>query len=154
VSRSRFWPKTAIFVIEDDAQNGPDHVDSHRSLLLALSPYTRRGAIDSSFYNQSSVLRTMELILGLRPMTHFDAAGRPLTAAFAAQPNAAPYQAEGPRISLNERNPPRSTTAARSLRIDLDQPDLGDDQEANQILWMALKNSAPPAPVRSYFSRP
>jgi len=153
VSRSRFWSKTAIFVIEDDAQNGPDHVDSHRSLLLALSPYTRRGVIDSTFYNQSSVLRTMELILGLRPMTHFDAAGRPLAAAFAAQPNAAPYQAEPPHISLTERNPEKSPTVARSLRFDLDQPDMGDDEEANRILWLALKNSAPPAPVRSYFSR-
>ncbi len=74
VSKSRFWPKTAIFVIEDDAQNGPDHVDSHRSPMLAISPYTRRGVIDSTMYNQSSVLRTMELILGMRPMTHFDAA--------------------------------------------------------------------------------
>jgi hypothetical protein len=154
VSRSRFWPKTAIFVIEDDAQNGPDHVDSHRSLLLAVSPYTRRGAIDSTFYNQSSVLRTMELILGLRPMTHFDAAGRPLTTAFVAQPNPAPYQAEAPRISLTERNPPGSPTASRSLRFDLHQPDLGDDDEATGILWLALKNSVPPAPVRSYFSRP
>jgi len=153
VSHSRFWSKTAIFVIEDDAQNGPDHVDSHRSLLLALSPYTRRGVIDSSFYNQSSVLRTMELILGLRPMTHFDAAGRPLTAAFAAQPNNAPYQAEAPRISLTERNPPGSPTAARSLRFDLSEPDLGDDDEATEILWLALKNSPPPPPVRSYFSR-
>ena len=64
VSKSSFWAKTAIFVIEDDAQNGPDHVDSHRSPMLAISPYTRRGVIDSTLYNQSSILRTMELILG------------------------------------------------------------------------------------------
>ena len=83
VSKSRFWGSTAIFAIEDDAQNGPDHVDSHRSVLLAISPFTHRGVIDSSMYNQSSVMRTMELILGLRPMTQFDAAARPLTAAFA-----------------------------------------------------------------------
>ena len=65
-------------MIEDDAQNGPDHVDSHRSPMLAISPYTQRGIIDSSMYNQSSILRTMELILGMRPMTHFDAGARPL----------------------------------------------------------------------------
>ena len=92
VSKSRFWAKTAIFVIEDDAQNGPDHVDSHRSPMFALSPYTRRGMIDSSMYNQSSVLRTMELILGLRPLTHFDAGARPLAVAFASAPNTAPYR--------------------------------------------------------------
>ena len=67
VSKSGFWPSTAIFVIEDDAQNGPDHVDSHRSPMLAISPYTHRGIIDSSMYNQSSIMRTMELILGMRP---------------------------------------------------------------------------------------
>ena len=67
VSKSRFWAKTAIFVIEDDAQNGPDHVDSHRSAMLAISPYTQRGIIDSTMYNQSSIMRTMELILGMRP---------------------------------------------------------------------------------------
>ncbi len=76
VSKSQFWAKTAIFVIEDDAQNGPDHVDSHRSPMLAISPYTHRGVIDSTMYNQSSVMRTMELILGMRPMTHFDAGRR------------------------------------------------------------------------------
>ncbi len=87
VSKSRFWPKTAIFVIEDDAQNGPDHVDSHRSVLLALSPYTHRGIIDSTMYNQSSVLRTMELILGMRPLTHFDAGARPSVGCVRLRPN-------------------------------------------------------------------
>ena len=102
VSKSRFWPSTAIFVIEDDAQNGPDHVDSHRSPMLAISPYTHHGVIDSTMYNQSSIMRTMELILGMRPMTHYDAGARPLLAAFAATPNNAPYTAESPRISLTD----------------------------------------------------
>ncbi len=79
VSKSRFWNSTTIFAMEDDAQNGPDHVDSHRSVMLAVSPFTHRGVIDSTMYNQSSVLRTIELILGLRPITQFDAAARPLT---------------------------------------------------------------------------
>ena len=86
LSKSKFWPRTAIFVMEDDAQNGPDHVDSHRSPALVISPYVRRGAIDSTMYNQTSVLRTMELILGLRPMTQFDAASRPMWAAFQLSP--------------------------------------------------------------------
>jgi DNA-binding beta-propeller fold protein YncE len=114
VSKSRFWAKTAIFSIEADAQNGPDHVDSHRSVMLAISPYTHRGIVDGSMYNQSSVLRTMELILGLRPMTQFDAAARPLTAAFDATASGATYTAEKPRVSVTERNPGGSTAALLS----------------------------------------
>jgi YVTN family beta-propeller protein len=152
VSKSKFWPSTAIFVIEDDAQNGPDHVDSHRSPMLAISPYTRRGVIDSSFYNQSSIMRTMELILGMRPMTHFDAAGHPLTAAFAKTPNNSPYVVEQPRISLTEKNAAGTRTAARSARMDFDAADEIDDDELNDILWIAIKGTQPPPPVRSYFS--
>ena len=152
VSKSRFWPTTAIFVIEDDAQNGPDHVDSHRSPMLAISPYTRRGVIDSTMYNQSSIMRTMELILGMRPMTHFDAAAHPLTAAFAKTPNNAPYVVEKPRMSLSEKNPEGTRTAARSQKMDFDEADQIDDDELNDILWIAIKGSQPPPPVRSYFS--
>ncbi len=152
VSRSKFWPKTAIFVIEDDAQNGPDHVDSHRSPMLAISPHTRRGIIDSTMYNQSSIMRTMELILGMRPMTQFDAAAHPLTAAFAKTGDNAPYVAVPPRISLSEKNPARSNTAARSQKMDFEEADRIDDDELNDILWIAIKGSEPPPPVRSYFS--
>jgi DNA-binding beta-propeller fold protein YncE len=151
VSKSRFWAQTAIFVLEDDAQDGPDHVDSHRSVMFALSPYTRRGIIDSSMYNQASVIRTMELILGLRPMTHFDAGARPLIAAFASTPNPAPYAAESPRISLQERNLAQSATAARSAKLDFSDADRIDDDELNDILWRAIKGTDPPAPVRSFF---
>jgi hypothetical protein len=94
VSHSKFWSSTAIFVLEDDAQNGPDHVDSHRSPAFVISPYTHTGAIDSTMYNTTSMLRTIELILGLRPMTQFDAAARPMFNAFSSQANAAPYAVE------------------------------------------------------------
>jgi YVTN family beta-propeller protein len=152
VSKSRFWPHTAIFVIEDDAQNGPDHVDSHRSPMLAISPYTHRGIIDSTMYNQSSIMRTMELILGLRPMTHFDAGARPLYSAFSSTPNNAPYTVEQPRTSLTDRNPQRSATAGRSAQMDFDDADEIDDDELNAILWIAIKGTEPPVPVRSFFS--
>jgi phospholipase C len=158
VSKSRFWAKTAIFAMEDDAQDGPDHVDSHRSVMLAISPYTHRGIVDSSLYNQSSILRTMELILGLRPMTQFDAAARPLTAAFDATASAAAYTAEKPRVSLTEKNQPGSTAALRSGRLDFREADRADDDELNDILWAAIKGTIngnqAPSPVRSYFSRP
>jgi DNA-binding beta-propeller fold protein YncE len=109
VSSSRFWGSTAIFVTEDGAGNGMDHVDAHRSIVLAISPFTHRGAIDSSMYNQVSVLRSVELILGLRPMTQFDAAARPLTAAFTGASNAVPYAAEKRRAAAE-----RSATPVRS----------------------------------------
>jgi hypothetical protein len=153
VSRSRFWPGTAIFVLEDDAQNGPDHIDSHRSPAFVVSPYVRRHAVDSSMYNTASVLRTIELILGLNPMTHFDAGARPMHAAFQAMPDLAPYTAEKPRVPLDQRNPAASPTAARSLRLDFSEEDRIDDNELNDILWLAVRGSPAPAPTRSYFTR-
>jgi len=154
VSKSKFWPQTAIFVLEDDAQNGPDHVDSHRSPAYVISPYTRRnGFIDSSMYNTTSMLRTMELILGMRPMTVFDAGARPMWAAFTAKPDTRPYTAEAARIPLDDRNPAVSATAARSARLNFSEADEIDDDELNDILWRAIRNSEPPVPVRSYFSR-
>jgi DNA-binding beta-propeller fold protein YncE len=153
VSRSRFWSSTAIFVLEDDAQNGPDHVDSHRSPAYLISPYVKHGAVDGTLYNTTSMLRTMELILGLNPMTHFDAGARPMNAAFQSTPAAAPYTAEKPRIPLDQRNPEKSATAARSARMDFSEEDRIDDDELNDILWIALRGTTPPAPVRSYFAR-
>ena len=82
ISQSRYWEKSAIFVVEDDAQNGSDHVDAHRTVALAISPYIRKGAVDSTLYTTSSMLRTMELILGLEPMTQFDAAATPMYKSF------------------------------------------------------------------------
>jgi len=153
VSRSKFWKNTAIFVVEDDAQNGPDHIDSHRSPAFLLSPYTHTGAIDSTMYNTTSVLRTMELILHLRPLTHYDAAARPMLNAFSKEPALTPYQVEKPRISLEERNSSNGSTAARSGRLDFTQADLNDDDELNDILWRALRGTDPPPPVRSLFGR-
>ena len=153
VSRSRFWPKTAIFVLEDDAQNGPDHVDSHRSPAFVISAYARRHFVDGTMYNTTSMLRTMELILGLRPMTTFDAGARPMAGAFQAAANPAPYTAEKPRVPLDARNPANSATAARSARMDFSEADRIDDDELNDILWRAIRGTDPPAPVRSYFAR-
>ena len=82
LSKSKIWKESAVFVLEDDAQNGPDHVDAHRSPCLVISPYTRRKHVESSMYSTSSVLRTMELILGLSPMSQYDAAAKPMYACF------------------------------------------------------------------------
>ena len=153
VSRSRFWASTAIFVVEDDAQNGADHVDSHRSPAFVISPYVKHGVVDGTMYNTTSILRTIELIVGLNPMTHFDAGARPMNAAFQATPNPAPYTAEKPRVPLDQLNPAQSATAARSAHLDFSKEDEADDDELNDILWLAIRGTQPPAPVRSYFAR-
>jgi len=153
VSKSRFWSSTAIFVLEDDAQNGPDHVDSHRSPAFLISPYVKHKAVDSSMYNTASMLRTMELILGLRPMTQFDAAARPMSAAFQAAADPAPYEAEKPRVPLDEHNPLHSATAERSSRLDFSEEDRADADELNDILWLAIKGQHAPPPASSFFAR-
>jgi phospholipase C len=153
VSKSKFWAETAIFVLEDDAQNGADHVDSHRSPAFVLSPYTRRGVVDSSMYNTVSMLRTIELILGLHPMTHFDAGAKPMTSVFTSTPNNAPYTAAPPQIPLDTRNPRQSATAERSRKMNFEEADEVDEDELNDILWIAIKGKTPPpSPVRSFFS--
>ena len=153
VSHSRFWRSTAIFVVEDDAQNGPDHVDSHRSLAFVISPFIKRHTVDGTMYNTASVLRTMELLLGLRPMTHFDAAARVMRAPFQATPDAAPYTAEKPRIRLDERNTANSPGARASAAMDFREADRNDDDELTGILWHAIRHTPAPPPTSSYFAR-
>ncbi len=152
VSQSRFWKETAIFVLEDDAQAGPDHVDSHRSIGFVISPYTRRaGMVDSTMYNTTSMLRTIGLILGTRPLTHFDAAATPMWKAFQAKPDLRPYAIEPARVSLTERNPAEHKLAARSAKLDLSEADLIDDDEMNDILYLGIQGRTAPAPLRSWF---
>jgi YVTN family beta-propeller protein len=147
LSRSTFWKETAIFVLEDDAQNGPDHVDAHRSPLLVMSPYVRRGAVDSSFYTTASVLRTIELILGIAPMSQYDAAADPLFAAFTLQPDTAPFAALPALWPLDERNPPgqRSTLNPRVFL----RPDFADEDVLNREIWASARSTPMPAPRHS-----
>lgn len=152
VSKSRFWKETAIFVLEDDAQNGPDHVDSHRSPAFVISAYSKRNTVDSNFYNTTSMLRTMELIVGLRPMTQFDAGARPMWTAFQNSPDERPYTAEPPRVDVNARNPQATALAIRSERLNFAEADAIDDYELNDILWLGVRGTTPPAPVRSVFA--
>jgi YVTN family beta-propeller protein len=153
LTRSKFWSSTAMFVLEDDAQDGADHVDSHRSPAFVISPYTRRGMVDSTLYNTTSVLRTIELILGLQPMTVFDAAARPMANAFQKAPVLTPYKNEPPRVPLNDKNPEHSATAARSMKLDFSASDMADEDELNDILWIAIRGTTPPPPVHSRFAR-
>ncbi len=116
VSHSRFWPHTAIFVIEDDAQAGPDHVDAHRTVGLVISPYVRRRSIDHTFYTTSSFLRSMELLLGLPPMTQYDAGATPLFNCLGDRPDLAPYKLLEPRTDLAAITP-RPAPALKSARV-------------------------------------
>lgn len=155
VSHSKYWKDSAIFVLEDDAQNGPDHIDAHRSPLLVISPYTRRKAVDSTLYTTSGVLRTIELIFGLPPMSQYDAAAAPLYGIFQTTPNLAPYQHLEAGTDLTEVNGPNAYGAAQSIAMNMDEPDRAPDLLLTEIVWKAVRGaeSIVPPPVRSAFLR-
>src|SRR5436305_1883823 len=157
ISHSRFWKESAIFVVEDDAQNGPDHVDAHRSVLLMISPYSRRGAVDSTLYTTAGVLRTMELILGLPPLSQYDAAATPMYRAFKSKPDLAPFDHREPRIPLDEKNAKTAWGAEASAAMDLDtEADLAPELALNELLWKSVRGAASPMPppVHAAFVRP
>lgn len=156
VTKSKFWKETAIFVIEDDTQNGPDHVDAHRSVALVVSPYTKRKFVDSTLYSTTSVLRTMELILGLQPMSQFDAAARPMYNSFTATPDLTGYTHEVPKVDLNEKNKPGGFGAAWMEKQNLAKEDTLDDLLFSEIIWKAVRGakSSMPPPVRAAFFVP
>ncbi len=151
LSKSKFWGSTAMFVLEDDAQDGADHVDSNRSIAYVISPYVKHHAVDSTFYNTTSVLRTIELILGLKPMTMFDVSARPMSNVFTSTPDMSTYTNEPPRVPLDVKNPMTGPLAERSNKLDFRESDLADPRELNDILWLAIRGTPPPAPVRSRF---
>jgi DNA-binding beta-propeller fold protein YncE len=156
VSKSKFWKETAIFVIEDDAQNGPDHLDAHRTVGLVISPYSRRGTVDSTMYSTTSMLRTMELILGLKPMSQFDAAATPMYASFQGTLQSRPYTHVVPKVDLSARNRRVAWGAKLSEQFDLTKEDEADDLLLNEVIWRSVKGaeSPMPAPVRAAFVRP
>jgi hypothetical protein len=156
ISNSALWKESAIFVLEDDAQNGPDHVDGHRSVALVASPFVRRGAVDSTLYDTAAMLRTIELVLGLPPMSNLDAGATPMFAAFQPTPVATPYKARPARIDIQETNAKTAYGAQASARMYLVEADLAPEQELNEILWKSVKGAASvmPPPVRAAFVRP
>lgn len=141
LSNSRFWKDTVAFVLEDDSQSGPDHVDSHRSVLLVISPYNRPGVFHR-FVNTTDVIATLEEILGLGPLSQFDHYGRPLREIFSAEADLTPYKAVIPEQSLTEKNP-EGKNATSSLKLKLEKEDLSDDDLFNRILWAAIKGNVP-----------
>lgn len=148
VSHSRFWSSTAIFIIEDDAQNGPDHVDCHRTVGLVISPYTRRHQVDNTMYSSSSMLRTMEEILGLPPLTQYDASATPMWPAFQTTADLTPYDARPNGVSLTELNTSKSYGAARSQKMSLEVADTAPEAELNEIIWKSVRGQQSPVPPR------
>jgi YVTN family beta-propeller protein len=156
VSKSKFWKETAIFVIEDDPQAGLDHIDGRRTVALCISPYTKRGAVVSTQYNQNSILRTIELILGLPPMSQFDMIANPMTDCFTNKPDFRPYQALANHIPLDEMNPKLSALsgkkkfwAQKSMEMSLDELDQANEDTLNLILWYSVKGYNTPYPKLS-----
>ena len=142
ISRSPFWKNTVLFVLEDDAQDGPDHVDSHRSPLLVVSAWNR-GKVFHRFANTSDVVATIEEILGLGTMSQFDHYGRPLREIWESTPDLAPYTALRSSIPLDQKNPPRTALAEASKKLRLDKVDMADENLFNHILWSAIKGDKP-----------
>jgi YVTN family beta-propeller protein len=144
LSNSPFWKDTVMFVLEDDAQSGPDHVDSHRSVLLVISAYNRSGVVHR-FTNTTDILATIEEILGLDALSQFDHYGRPLRSIFAAKPDLTPYKALKPTVDLNEKN-----ASGEAANLDLSRPDAINDDLFNRILWRVIKGDvAYPGPTRA-----
>ena len=146
VSSSKYWQDTAIFVTEDDAQNGPDHVDAHRTLALVISPYTRTGKVDSTFYSTVSMLRTIEDAVGVAPLTQFDAYATPMVAAFGRRADLRPYQALQPAKAGDERNAATAPMAAVSGTQRSGTADTFDEQLSNEAIWKSVKGGGSPMP--------
>jgi DNA-binding beta-propeller fold protein YncE len=156
ITKSKVWSEFAIFIIEDDAQNGPDHVDSHRTAGLVISPYVKRKFVDSTMYSTVSMLRTVELVLGLPPMTQHDAAAPPMVNSFMAKPDLSGFTAMPAKIDLLTKNPPEGYGAAASVAMDFSEYDRIDEEALNRILWHSIKGvDVPyPAPVRRALPTP
>ena len=151
LSQSPVWKESVVMIIEDDAQNGPDHIDAHRSTAYLIGPYVRRHAVVHTAYTTSGMLRTLELILGLPPMSQYDAAALPLWACFTPRPNFAPYKVRPATTPQDVRNTAFNAPARRSLKFDLSREDAAPDLAFNENIWQAVRgeHSRMPAPRRS-----
>ncbi|MGN6530787.1 MAG: bifunctional YncE family protein/alkaline phosphatase family protein [Ginsengibacter sp.] len=153
ISNSPIWKQCAIFIVEDDAQNGPDHVDAHRSTAYLISPYVKRNFVDHTMYSTSGLLRTMELILGLPPMSQYDAAAMPMFRSFTSTPDFTSYKSLPSNINIDERNTASNKLAEESAKFNLAVEDAAPDVLFNEVIWKAIKgeNSVMPIPRHSAF---
>jgi hypothetical protein len=152
LTHSRYWPQMAIFIMEDDAQDGPDHVDARRTACLAISPYIKRGTVDSTLYTTSSMVRSIELLLGMPPLSQYDAAATPFYAAFGTTPDLTPFKGLPAQWDLNEMNSPKAYGARESAKMNFAEADEAPMHRLNEIIWKSVKgvNSPMPPPVHRY----
>jgi hypothetical protein len=153
LSNSPVWKESVVFILEDDAQNGPDHVDAHRSPAYMAGPYVKRHFVDHTPYTTSGILRTMELILGLPPMSQYDAAATPLWRCFTAKPDHTAFTALPLQVDITQKNMAWNELSKRSEQFDFSKEDRAPDLEFSEVLWKGIKglNSIMPAPKRAAF---
>lgn len=151
LSHSPVWKESAVFILEDDAQNGPDHIDAHRSTAYVISPYIKRNTVDHTMYSTASMLRTMEIILGIEPMSQYDAAALPMYNSFTAVPDFSPYNFKSANVDLNATNPKDTPAAKLSEKFNWKKEDSIPDLIFNDILWLGLKGTTAPPPARAAF---
>ncbi len=156
LSKSAVWKESVVFILEDDAQNGPDHVDAHRSPAYVAGGYVKRNFVDHTMYTTSSMLHTIELILGMPPMTQYDAAAVPMWRCFTQQANATLYNSLPSNVNLHDVNPGGTKLAAMSKGLDFSKEDIIPDNIMNLLTWKGVKgeNSIMPTPVRAAFFKP
>jgi YVTN family beta-propeller protein len=153
-SHSPYWKNTAIFITEDDAQNGPDHVDGHRTTALVVSPYTQTGKVDSTLYSTVSMMRTIELLAGIGPLTQFDSAATPMTASFNGTPNLTQFTATTPAQPLDQRNAATAPMATESASMNFTAADLAPEQRLNEAIWQSIKGAGCPMPAPKHAVTP
>jgi phospholipase C len=153
LSRSSVWKESVVFILEDDAQNGPDHVDAHRSTAYVAGPYVRRNYVDHTMYSTTSMLRTIELILGIPPMSQYDAAAEPMWRCFTSKPDLTAFTALPNNIDLSEKNTAVNELSRKSEQFNFAKVDAINDFQFNEVLWKGIKgiNSPVPAPTRGAF---
>jgi hypothetical protein len=156
LSKSSVWNESVVFIVEDDAQNGPDHVDAHRSPAYVIGPYVKRNFVDHTSYSTSGILRTMELILGLPPMSQYDAGAEPLWRCFDSIPNNAVFNYLPPVTDIDQKNLVWNELAERSEKFDLSKEDNVPDNEFSEVIWKGVKgiDAKMPAPKRAAFLKP
>ena len=152
ISNSPYWKDTSIFVVEDDAQNGPDHVDAHRSPALVISAYNRKGALVHDFHNTVSLIRTIEILLGIEPMNLLDATAAPIDV-FRSEADLTPFEAVLPTVALDNLFPPAKTSARMRVfmrltaRQDFNHEDVANPRELNEIIWFSVRGAAEKMPM-------
>jgi YVTN family beta-propeller protein len=146
LSKSPIWKETAIFIVEDDAQNGPDHVDAHRTTAYVAGGFVKRKFTDHTMYSTSSMLRTIELILGIPPMTQYDAAAEPMWRCFTSTADLTPFTSLPSNIDLNEKNAVVNKWQQKSETFDFTKEDAAPDLEFSEVIWYAVKGEGVPFP--------